>query len=107
MKFLKLTINLPKLKEIFSGIVWVLGHRAFSFILLFILIDLVFSGFIFYKYVFLAELKEGRVSGKVLKFNANGYYEALDLLDKNIKKIENPVQIEGENLIGNEIKEIK
>jgi hypothetical protein len=107
MKFSKLTINLPKLKEVFSAIIWDLGHRAFLLILLFILLDLIFSGFIFYKYVFLAELKEGRASGKVLKFDAEGYYDALDLLNKNVEKDENLIQIEEEYLTGGEVKEVK
>ena len=106
MRFLKLTINLPKLKEVFSEIIWALGRRAFLFILLFIVIDLIFSGFIFYKYVFLAELKEGKVSNEVLRFNANGYYDAIELLEKNMQN-NNTIQSEQEKLIEDKIQEIE
>lgn len=32
--------------------------------------------------MFLAELKEGKASSEVLKFDVSGYYDALELLDK-------------------------
>jgi len=76
------TIGL-KIKKIF----WIFALHAFWLILLFILIDLLFGSFIFYKYVFLAESEEGTITEKITKFNEKAYQNILkelqsrDLLD--------------------------
>jgi len=53
--------------------VWRLGLRAFWLILLIIFVEVIFGGFVFYKYVFLAERVEPTSSEIVVKFNEKIY----------------------------------
>jgi len=68
-----LKMLVAKIKEA----IWTLGTRAFLLVLVLILIDLIFGGFVYYKYVFLAENKEVRVSESIIKFNENAYQQAV------------------------------
>lgn len=68
------------LKTLFARIkkiLWNLGLHAFSIILLFIFIDFIFGGVIFYKYVFSAEKEEPKVTENILKFDEKTYLEVL------------------------------
>jgi len=58
-------------------ILWVLGFRAFLFILIFILIDFILGGLIFYKYVYVAENKIPRVTENIVKFDDRTYQSIL------------------------------
>lgn len=77
---MELTNNILKiLSARIKKIIWVLGYRAFLIILLFIFIDLILGGFIFYKYVFLAEKQIPNASG-IIKFNDKAYQNVLEEL---------------------------
>jgi len=102
---MKLKFNLSKIKEKFSKAILTVGQRAFLFILLFVLIDLVFGFFIFYEYVYLAQKKEGEVSENILRFNFEKYQKVLnriqsieknnaDLIFEEIQESENNEIIE-------------
>jgi hypothetical protein len=67
-------------KKIVTGIekvLWVLGLHAFGIILLLIFIDFILGGFIFYKYVFLAEKAEPKITETILKFNDKKYQSVM------------------------------
>ena len=59
---------------------WILGSRAFLLVLLLIFIDFILGGFIFYKYVFLAEKEEPNVTENVIKFNNKDYQDVMEEL---------------------------
>ncbi len=79
-----LTDRLKTFGGAIEKIVWTLGSRAFLFILVLILIDLAIGGFIFYKYVFLAEKQNFVPAKNVIKFDAKTYQEVLDGLKDRI-----------------------
>ena len=58
-------------------VLWVLGLHAFGLILLLIFIDFILGGFIFYKYVFLAESEEPKITETILKFNVGAYQNVM------------------------------
>lgn len=62
-----------RIKKIF----WVLGLYAFLVILFFIFIDFILGGFIFYKYVFLTEKAEPKITQTILKFNTGAYQNVM------------------------------
>lgn len=86
--------NTPDTLKIFSEkikkIIWALGLRAFSLILFFILIDLIFGGFIFYKYVFLAQKEEPKAAENILKFDKKSYQGVLSELQAREQAAEPP-----------------
>lgn len=59
---------------------WFLGLHAFSVILAFIFIGLIFGALIFFNYVFLAERRIPQTSGSVIKFNEKVYKEIMQKL---------------------------
>jgi hypothetical protein len=59
-------------------IIWVLGLHAFSLLLLLVFISIILGGFIFYKYVFLAERKQPEATQNVIKFDYNAYKDVLE-----------------------------
>jgi hypothetical protein len=75
---MKAKFNSLKARQFFSKTIWSLGTKAFLIILLFVLLDLIFGAFIFYKYVYLAEIKQGEVSNEVLKFDKERYQKFVD-----------------------------
>jgi len=75
---MKSRINIFKKEEKFSKVIWSIGQSAFLFILLFILIDLIFGAFIFYKYAYLAKQRDGEVSEKIFEFDELRYQKVLD-----------------------------
>ena len=58
-------------------ILWILGLRAFLLILFLVFIDFIIGSFIFYKYVFLAEKEEPKITKNILKFDDKTYQEVL------------------------------
>jgi len=90
---MKFKFNFLKIKEIFSKTIWTLGKKAFLVILLFVLLDLIFGAFIFYKYVYLAELKKGDISGEVLRFDNKKYEKVLEKISvKESKKLQEDIK---------------
>jgi len=75
------SISISDIKEILATnskkLVWFLGLHAFGLIIFFVLIDVIFGGFVVYKYVFLADRDLPVVSGSVIKFNNNDYQNVL------------------------------
>lgn len=63
-------------------VLWTLGLHAFLLILILVFIDFIFGGFIFYKYVFLAEREEPKITGSILKFDVKAYQDVLGELQK-------------------------
>lgn len=61
---------------------YVLAANAFLAILIFVLIELIFGCFIFYKYVFLAQTAEPPyIEDRILKFDKATYQKILDKLE--------------------------
>ena len=58
-------------------ILWILGLHAFLLILFLVFVDFILGSFIFYKYVFLAEKEEPKVTENILKFDDKAYQEVL------------------------------
>lgn len=56
---------------------WILGLHAFSLILFLVLVDIILGGFIFYKYVFLTEKEEPKVTENIFKFDTKTYQDVL------------------------------
>ncbi|OGZ70587.1 MAG: hypothetical protein A3F47_01440 [Candidatus Staskawiczbacteria bacterium RIFCSPHIGHO2_12_FULL_38_11] len=56
---------------------WILGRYAFLFILIFILLDLLFGGFLFYRYLFLVKNKEPQITSIQAKFKEETYQSVL------------------------------
>ncbi|MBI1866249.1 MAG: hypothetical protein HY005_00470 [Candidatus Staskawiczbacteria bacterium] len=52
---------------------WILGKNAFLCILVFILIDILIGGLLFYKYVLLIDAQEPEISSVYSKFQENIY----------------------------------
>lgn len=75
---MKSKIDILKTEQKFSKIIWNIGQRAFLFILIFILIDLIFGAFIFYKYAYLTKQKDGEVSEKIFEFDELRYQKVLN-----------------------------
>ena len=59
-------------------IIWFFGLHAFSLILLFVFLELIYGGFIFYKYVALVETAEPKVVTGVLKFDEIKYQRVIN-----------------------------
>jgi len=75
---MKLSLNKLKIKsEDIRKIIWSLEGHAFSLILFFVFIDVLFGGYILYKYVILAEREKPVAMEGVVKFNDNAYQNLL------------------------------
>lgn len=75
------------LKNLTAGsknILWKLGLHAFWVILFFVLIDFIIGGFIFYKYVFLAERAVPQASENIIKFDSKAYQSVLEKIQPEL-----------------------
>ena len=80
-----------KIIVLVKKIVWNLGLHAFLIILFLVFLDVIFGGFIFYKYVFLVENQDAKVSGSILKFDEKKYQNILaDLQRRNMSSEKAP-----------------
>ena len=70
-------------------ILWLLGLHAFLLILFFIFVDFILGGFIFYKYVFLAEKEEPEITKNIIKFDYETYNYVLERLQAADQNDEN------------------
>ncbi len=61
-------------------VVWILGLNAFLLVLILVIVNFIFGGFVFYKYVFLAEKEAPKITENILKFNYKTYYGVLEEL---------------------------
>ncbi len=61
---------------------WTLGKNAFLSILIFILIDMLIGGFLFYKYVLLIDVKEPDTTSASDKFDEKTYQSVLKEWEK-------------------------
>ncbi len=57
---------------------WILGQYAFLFILIFILLDILFGGFLFYHYVFSVKNAEPQITSVPAKFKNDVYQSVLN-----------------------------
>ncbi len=71
-------IKLKKVKEIFKRLPKTLGKNIFLTFLGLLLISLIFSGFIFYKYNILVEGEKPEITEQSLKFKENIYQTILN-----------------------------
>ena len=71
---------LKKITAKTKEILWILGLHAFLIILLLVFLDIIFGGFILYRYVFLAEKEEPVATGSVIKFDSKSYQDVLEEL---------------------------
>ena len=71
-RLIKAILNKVNPKRLF----WILGRHAFLVILIFILLEVFFAGFISYKYVFLAERSNPQISSSYFQFK-NDIYQGI------------------------------
>lgn len=75
---MKSTADILKMLSIrIKKILWILGFRAFLLILILVFIDLLWGGFIFYKYVFLVENEGPKAAQNIVKFDVKTYQAVL------------------------------
>lgn len=67
-----MNVNFNKFKES-TQILWILGSKAFWIIMMILLLELLFGGFLFYKYVFLTAQQNLEVVSSSYKFKENFY----------------------------------
>jgi len=84
-------VKIPRLKiketrQFLKKLPRTLGEKSFLTFLGLLLISLIFSGFIFYKYSFLAEKEKLEVLEKPLKFNEKVYQDVLKIWQEKEKK---------------------
>jgi len=56
---------------------WLFGARAFLVILILILADLIFGGFVYYKYVYLAKAEEPKATETIIRFDTKTYQQVV------------------------------
>ena len=78
--------KIKEIKQFLKKLPRTLGKRSFLTFLGLLLISLIFSGFIFYKYSFLAEKEKLEVLEKPLKFNEKVYQDVLKIWQEKEKK---------------------
>lgn len=64
-----------------NKIIWFLGFHAFALILFVIFAELIFGGYIFYKYAFFPEKESPEMAGSVIKFNNESYQGVMMILN--------------------------
>ena len=57
---------------------WTIGLHAFSAVLILILLDVLFGGFIFYKYIFLAKNQKPEINTASFQFEDDPYQKVLN-----------------------------
>ncbi len=80
--------KIKEIKQFLKKLPRTLGKRSFLTFLGLLLIALIFSGFFFYKYSFLAEKGKLEVLEKPLKFNEKVYQEVVKIWQEKEKKFE-------------------
>jgi len=80
--------KIKEIKQFLKKLPRTLGKRSFLTFLGLLLIALIFSGFIFYKYSFLSEKEKLEVLEKPLKFNEKVYQDVLKIWQEKEKKFE-------------------
>jgi hypothetical protein len=90
---MKPKFSFSKIKEWFLRVIWNLGQHAFKIILLLVLIDLMFGAFLFYKYVYLAQIKDGELYEEILKFDNERYEKVLDKIQNKPSLQEDEVNL--------------
>ena len=73
--------NSEKWAAKFLRIVWIIGRDAFLFILIFVLLEVAFGEFLFYKYIFLAEQQEPEDGAIPMEFQKKMYEAVLAELE--------------------------
>ncbi len=73
-------------------ILWIIGRHAFAVILILILLDVLFGGFLFYKYVYSAENKNPDIDGNYFKFNDTAYQQVLTQWQSRDQKLQDFLQ---------------
>lgn len=81
-------LKIKEIRQFLKKLPRTLGEKNFLTFLGLLLIALIFSGFIFYKYSFLAEKEKLEVLEKPLKFNEKVYQEVLKIWQEKEKKFE-------------------
>ncbi|MEK7080509.1 MAG: hypothetical protein AAB925_01590 [Patescibacteria group bacterium] len=80
-----LTASKEKIKKFF----YFLAVHIFFIILILIFLDILFGGFLFYKYVILANRQEPDVQDNTFKFNESAYQSVVDKLEAKEKDFNN------------------
>jgi len=83
MKFSK--FRTKKIKEFFKKLPGILGEHSFLTFLGLLLIALILSGFIFYKYSFLVKKEEPEIFGKLLQFKEEDCQKVLEIWQNKAK----------------------
>lgn len=73
-------------------ILWIIGRRAFAVVLILILIDILLGGFLFYKYIFLAEKEKPNVDGAYFRFDDDSYQKILTQWQSRDQKLKDFLQ---------------
>ena len=85
-----IVLRVNKTKKIF----WILGMHAFLVIVIIVLLELFLGGFLFYRYVFLAERKEPEIVDHSFQFKEGAYQEILDQWDQRDLRLQESLEKE-------------
>jgi hypothetical protein len=81
----RIKIGLASTKKI----LWVVGRHAFLAVLILIFLNVILGGFLFYKYIYLAEKESMAVDTPAFQFDENSYQKVLiqwESRDKNLQE---------------------
>lgn len=73
-------------------ILWVIGRHAFLVILVLVLMDILYGGFLYYKYAYLSEKEDPKINSVNSKFNADTYQKIIDQWQERDQKLQQFLQ---------------
>jgi len=79
-------IEINKIKTFFGKTPRVLGENAFLTAICFIILSLIFGGFVFYRYIILTQKAEPDIIEKSFKFQENDYQNILKIWQEREEK---------------------
>ncbi len=77
----------------FKKIPWKLGKNAFSFILIFVILEIIFGELLYYQYVIMVEMQEPNIADISLKFHENTYQSVIKEWQARQNNVNNNGQI--------------
>jgi uncharacterized membrane protein YukC len=69
-------------------LLWAIGLHAFSAILIFIVLDIIFGGFLFYTYVYIAQKSNPEINTASFQFKDDSYQKILGQWQERDKKLD-------------------
>jgi hypothetical protein len=91
-------IKIKNLGQFFKKIFWKIGENPLLTLLILLILTFIFSGLIFYQYVFLAEKKEPQIIERPIQFKEELYQKILTEWEERQKKFDQVEQKEYRDL---------